>query len=313
MTDGPVSDSQGLIRNPSLTDPYYDNNQLCLWRISAPPGYSILLEFDHFDLENDSYCEYDRLTVSGSTHRPIAIFCGQVIPARVLLQNSQNGVLLFSSDVNEAGQGFAVRHRAVEGPFPPACGTVVLVEDQVSLHTPNYPQSYSNDCTLRWVVYAPPGQLVKLEFTDFDLEESDRCLYDSLTVLGDIEGNEEIAVLCGAGIPPPVLSFNSLMVLHFTSDSSITHRGFRAALTFIRISDLDHEDGPVIEDQPHVFKAKQYTLYDSLEQRFSSKAPTQQGFVELKSSEDQRFHAGRASDHGGHSGESSGNGHFILE
>lgn len=48
-----------------------------------------------------------------------AIFCGQVIPARVLLQNSQNAVLLFSSDVNEAGQGFVVRHRAVKGPFPP--------------------------------------------------------------------------------------------------------------------------------------------------------------------------------------------------
>lgn len=45
--------------------------RLCLWRINAPPGYSILLEFDHFDLENDSYCEYDRLTVSGSTHRPV--------------------------------------------------------------------------------------------------------------------------------------------------------------------------------------------------------------------------------------------------
>uniref|UniRef100_A0A3Q1EV65 Ovochymase 2 n=1 Tax=Acanthochromis polyacanthus TaxID=80966 RepID=A0A3Q1EV65_9TELE len=36
---------------------------LCLWRLSVPPGFSILLEFHRFDLENDSYCQFDRLTV----------------------------------------------------------------------------------------------------------------------------------------------------------------------------------------------------------------------------------------------------------
>lgn len=42
-----------------------------------------------------------------------------------------------------------------------------------------------------------------------------------------------VAVLCGGGLPPPVLSYHSVMVLQFTSDSSIAHRGFRATLTFI--------------------------------------------------------------------------------
>lgn len=172
------------------------------------------------------------------------------------------------------------------------CGTLVLVEDKASIHSPNHPQAYSNDCVLRWVIHAPLGLVVKvscttylpgillkvllghvwlkagwflylqLEFTDFDLEESERCLYDSLTVLGDVEGTEEIgrtdtsnqnpsfytcitqylvaflclALLCGGSIPPPVLSYHSTMVLQFTSDSSITHRGFRATLTFISIT-----------------------------------------------------------------------------
>ncbi|XP_015250932.1 PREDICTED: ovochymase-1 [Cyprinodon variegatus] len=235
VRDGLLSENQGWIRNPSLPNTHYDNNQLCLWSIIVPPGYSILLEFEHFDVENDSSCLYDRLTVSGSTHRPVAILCGQLLPGPVLLQNSQNAMLLFSSDINRTGQGFAIRHRGVKGHFPPACGILVLVEDQVSIHTPNYPQSYGDNCTLRWVIYAPPGQIVKLDFADFDLEESERCLYDSLTVLGDIEGHQEIAVLCGGSVPPAVLSFSSVMLLHFTSDSSIPHRGFRAALTFIRI------------------------------------------------------------------------------
>ncbi len=32
----------------------------------------------------------------------------------------------------------------------------------------------------------------QLDFAYFFLEESDRCLYDSLSVLGDVEGTEEI-------------------------------------------------------------------------------------------------------------------------
>ena len=189
------------------------------------------------------------------------------------------------------------------------------MEGQTAIHSPNYPQFYSNDCVLRWVVYAPRGHVVKvthqifqwstntrlrnvfqtnlchcrvvfqLDFADFSLEESDRCAYDSLTVLGDVEGRDVIgrmggspgcfpplshlifvglcsfcppfmsspsllhrrfliekqvcfalccvAVLCAGGVPPPVLSYRSVMVLQFTSDSSITHRGFSATLTFI--------------------------------------------------------------------------------
>uniref|UniRef100_A0A3Q3XH88 Uncharacterized protein n=1 Tax=Mola mola TaxID=94237 RepID=A0A3Q3XH88_MOLML len=70
LRDGRVAESEGVIRNPSRPGDPYDNN-LCVWSISVPPGYSVLLEFDHFDLENDSDCSYDRLTVSVGTHRPV--------------------------------------------------------------------------------------------------------------------------------------------------------------------------------------------------------------------------------------------------
>lgn len=47
------------------------------------------------------------------------------------------------------------------------------------------------------------------------------------------------AVLCGGTVPPPVLSYDSMMVLHFTSDSSVTARGFHATPTFIKRSGLN--------------------------------------------------------------------------
>uniref|UniRef100_A0A668SAY1 Ovochymase 2 n=1 Tax=Oreochromis aureus TaxID=47969 RepID=A0A668SAY1_OREAU len=191
----------------------------------------LLLPWIKRKLREGSVCKYLNvflcLCVTG-------VFCGSVLPGPILLNNSHNATLLFSSDISRAGSGFVIRHHAVKGHFHPGCGTLVLVEDKASIHSPNHPQAYSNDCVLRWVIHAPLGHVVKLEFTDFDLEESERCLYDSLTVLGDVEGTEEIALLCGGSIPPPVLSYNSTMVLQFTSDSSITHRGFRATLTFIK-------------------------------------------------------------------------------
>ncbi|XP_029992705.1 ovochymase-2 [Sphaeramia orbicularis] len=244
VKDGSVTDIEGVIRNPALPGDCYDNNELCVWNIRVPPGFSILLELDHLDLENDSYCRYDRLSVSVGAHRPVGIFCGGILPSQVLLNNSHHATLLFSSDISVAGSGFVMRHRAVQGNADPACRIVILVEHQSTVHSPNYPQSYSNDCVIRWVVYAPLGHVIKLEFADFDLEESDGCLYDSLTVLGDVEGTEEIALLCGSSVPPPVLSYHSVMVLQFTSDGSVTHKGFRAGLQFISQSDLHHQGGP---------------------------------------------------------------------
>ncbi|XP_045904656.1 ovochymase-2 isoform X5 [Micropterus dolomieu] len=123
MRDGPVTDRVGVIRNPAHPGDHYDNNQLCVWSISVPPRHSILLEFDRFDLENDSYCRYDRLTVSVGTRRPFGIFCGSVLPGPVLM-NSPNATLVFSSDISRAGSGFVVRHRAVQGHSDPVvlCG-----------------------------------------------------------------------------------------------------------------------------------------------------------------------------------------------
>lgn len=124
-----------------------------MWTISVPPGFSLLLEFDHLELEDDSACRHDRLTVSagpravvgtlhthGNTLRACSHivslafpdvpglkcsavypgrFCGSVPPGRVLMSNSQNATLLFSSDINQAGSGFVVRHRALWGRADP--------------------------------------------------------------------------------------------------------------------------------------------------------------------------------------------------
>ncbi|XP_026222382.1 ovochymase-2 [Anabas testudineus] len=313
VRDGSVTDIDRIIRNPALPGNHYDNNELCLWSISVPAGYSILLVFEHFELENDSHCRYDRLTVSAGSHRPVGMFCGSVLPGTVLL--NQTATLVFSSDISRAGSGFVIRHRAVQGHGDPGCGTVVLVEEQTVIHSPNYPQSYSNDCVVRWVVYAPPGHVVKIDFVDMDLEESDTCLYDSLSVLGDVEQTEELALLCGGSVPPAVLSYHNIMVLQFTSDASITHRGFRATLTFISHTDLHSEDRPGVELQRDIWTIQQdaleekqphKTTYGPDVQQSSSRVMEYWGDVDQRIPQDPRMHMDMNSDDEDYSGESSG-------
>ncbi|XP_057693509.1 ovochymase-2 [Corythoichthys intestinalis] len=238
VQDGIIVENKGIIRNPPRYVDHYDNNELCVWTINVPPGSSVLLQFNHFNLENDSYCHYDRLAVLIGSNRPVGIFCGSFLPGPVLLKNTQQVVLVFSSDMNAVGSGFTLSHQVVRKEPDPECGTIVAVKEQNTLSSPNYPLFYTNNCSLRWVIYAPQGHIVKLDFTDFDVEESNGCLYDSLTILGEVQGTEKIAVLCGRSIPPPVLSYHRVMVLDFTSDSSITHRGFKATIAFISYTDL---------------------------------------------------------------------------
>ncbi|KAK7892044.1 hypothetical protein WMY93_024007 [Mugilogobius chulae] len=266
VQDGSVTDTEGVIRNPASQHRYYDNNQLCVWSINVPAGYSILIEIEHLDLENDSYCLYDRLTLSVGPQKPVGILCGVFHPRYLFLNNSHHASVFFSSDVSAVGTGFTMKYRAVPELTDPGCDTVVLVQNESNIHSPGYPQHYMNNCMFRWVIYAPQGHIIKLSLTDFELEESSRCLYDSLAVFGDLEGTEDIAVLCGISVPPPVISYHSVMVLQFTSDSSVTHRGFRAHIEFIHHSDLHQEAKPcekkcnkdLPDDQIHT------TQFDSL-------------------------------------------------
>ncbi|XP_072290524.1 ovochymase-2 [Eucyclogobius newberryi] len=238
VQDGSVTNTEGVIRNPTSQRRYYDNNELCVWSINAPPGHSILLEIEHLDLENDSYCFYDHLTLSVGPRKPVGIFCGRVHPSQLYLNNSHHATVHFSSDLSVVGSGFVMKYSAVPRLIDPGCGTVVLVQNETNIHSPGYPLHYINNCMFRWVVHTSQGHIIKLNLTDFELEESSRCLYDSLVVFGDVEGTEEIAVVCGASVPPPVISYHSVMVLQFTSDSSVTHRGFSANIEFIHQSGL---------------------------------------------------------------------------
>ncbi|XP_076878260.1 ovochymase-2 isoform X2 [Brachyhypopomus gauderio] len=238
--DGVLTGTEGIIRNPAYSGMNYSNNEVCSWFIRVPDGKRILVEFLEFDLEKDSLCQNDHLTVLAGEGLPIGRFCGDVVPAPLLIHSSNISTLQFVSDFDVSGAGFSVRFRPVDEDFilESGCGIVALFQSQRAVRSPNYPQPYSNNTHCRWVVYAPEGYVVKLHFTDFDLEQSENCDYDSLSVFGDFDARDEIVVVCGHSLPPPVLSYGRVMSVQFRSDGSVSARGFNATLSFISAKDL---------------------------------------------------------------------------
>ncbi|XP_055047469.2 ovochymase-2, partial [Misgurnus anguillicaudatus] len=235
VADGVVHENKGIISNPARPGQSYDNNEICLWSIRAGAGKLVLMEFQEFGLEDDKLCQSDHVTVYVDGDNQIGRFCGSQTPSPILIVGSQSVAVQFVSDVSRTGTGFTMHFSDVQEDysFGAQCGTVVLLQPKRAVKSPSHPQPYNNNILCRWVIYAPEDHIVKLNFDDFDLEESENCQYDSLTVFGDINGEDEIVVICGRSVPPAVLSNGHIMLLELSTDSSVFGRGFNASLSFI--------------------------------------------------------------------------------
>ncbi|XP_075780430.1 adhesion G-protein coupled receptor G6 isoform X2 [Pelodiscus sinensis] len=99
--------------------------------------------------------------------------------------------------------------------------------------SPCFPSDYPNSQACKWTLHAPPGFIIQITFTEFDIEEAPNCIYDSLT----LDPGENQVKLCG--VTAKGLSFNSTgneMVVSFVSDFSIQKRGFNASYTRVAVT-----------------------------------------------------------------------------
>lgn len=82
---------------------------------------------------------------------------------------------------------------------------------------------YPNSQDCKWTIRAPVGFIIQVTFVDFDVEEAQGCMYDSLS----INNGETVSKFCG--ITAKGLTFNStgnVMIITFVSDFSIQKKGF---------------------------------------------------------------------------------------
>ncbi|KAI8513502.1 hypothetical protein Bbelb_101410 [Branchiostoma belcheri] len=101
-----------------------------------------------------------------------------------------------------------------------------LTGDNGTFTSPNYPNNYPNYKDCRYEISVTPPKVVRLTFTDFNIEDP----YDVLLVY---DGNTtddtwEIERLNGANIPSPITSSESIMTVLFHADNRGNRKGFQA-------------------------------------------------------------------------------------
>ncbi|CAH1263655.1 CHRNA9 [Branchiostoma lanceolatum] len=104
-----------------------------------------------------------------------------------------------------------------------------LTDDSGSFNSTNYPNNYPDDHDCRYVISVPPSKVIRLTFTDFDVEDT----YDYVYVYdgNTTDSTFEIASLSGTSIPDPVTSTGSVMTVRLVTDMSVTRKGFQANYT----------------------------------------------------------------------------------
>lgn len=161
--------------NGNISSPNYPNNYSsdchCEYDIIAPEGFIIVLNVVDFDFEKHAVCEFDNLEIfdfptSDNTTR-IGRYCGQEKPG--IITSTYNHLhIRFQSDASIGGRGFFANYSFVDV----SCGGIItdakkvirspMSTDQNGLYLPNM------NC--RWVIVAPKGHVIQMNFINFELE-----------------------------------------------------------------------------------------------------------------------------------------------
>lgn len=108
-----------------------------------------------------------------------------------------------------------------------ACGEVaeLLRASTGVITSPGWPFQYPTRLNCSWNIRARPGDAITVSFQDFDLQGSHRCSSDwmSISSYRSLDGLR----VCGSSLPPPYITSQDHVWIHFHSDDSLTGKGFR--------------------------------------------------------------------------------------
>ncbi|XP_062336735.1 CUB domain-containing protein 2 [Osmerus eperlanus] len=221
---GILSASSGNISSPNFPGLYpYDIE--CAWLIVVAEGSSVLLTFQHFELEYHVGCAYDYIKiyngVSEDEGNLLGTFCGEVSPPQ--FTSSWNVMsIIFHSDRHVAHRGFSVGYRK------DMCGGVLTGLSGI-ISSPGYPQEYTNNANCSWTIHVSNRSVVTLVFLDFQLENNEGCNFDFVALFdGPTITHRHLGNYCGGDKPPNMVTTSNQLLVVFNSDFNIGGRGFKA-------------------------------------------------------------------------------------
>ncbi|XP_029473519.1 CUB domain-containing protein 2 [Rhinatrema bivittatum] len=221
---GVLSALSGNFSSPNFPG-LYPYNTDCRWLLVVAEGSSVLLTFHHFDLEYHGACDFDYIKiyngVSEDEGNLLGKFCGTALPPQ-FTSSWHVMAIIFHSDRHVASKGFFAVYRK------DVCGGVLTGLSGV-ITSPDYPENYPNNADCRWIIRVASPSVVKLVFTDFQMENNEECNFDYVAIFdGSGVNDRHISHYCGSSKPPDVVSATNELLLVFKSDFNIGGRGFKA-------------------------------------------------------------------------------------
>jgi len=197
----------------------YDNNLNEEYEVVVAEGKVIVFQWTDFDIEWDSNCSYDSVTVVEFVRETQRIVqpkaCGRRRRSQMTFFMSQtNRVLVqFKTDGSVTKKGFQLQYKEVD------------LDNIVT--SPGYPEHYANNTDTNQVVTVSPGNKISMWLMFMGIEKHDTCRYDYIMVL-DEDGTILLDKTCGKLSTPKKIRLSSTnnVTVKFHTDHSVTDKGF---------------------------------------------------------------------------------------
>ncbi|XP_022795753.1 bone morphogenetic protein 1-like [Stylophora pistillata] len=124
----------------------------------------------------------------------------------------------------------AAEYQVVEASACPYWVETIYPKDSRNdtIFSPGYPGYYDSE-NCKWKIVASYGHKVLIYFTELELEDCSSCSCDSVEIYdGTDQYSTRLSKSCGSSLPVPAYSTGRNIFLKFTSDISVTRRGFVA-------------------------------------------------------------------------------------
>ncbi|XP_053392701.1 ovochymase-1-like isoform X2 [Mercenaria mercenaria] len=138
--------------------------------------------------------------------------------------------LLFGYQSFAEYQGIREKRFVDDGliPVKNGCKQMIDASTDGNILSPNFGSSnYPSDLICTWMLQAPAGEIIRLQFNTFRLENTRRCSRDYLRIFDGIDAFATVlGNLCGNFIPSDVVSTGNQMLLMLRTDSTNEYEGF---------------------------------------------------------------------------------------
>ncbi|XP_055528454.1 cubilin homolog [Wyeomyia smithii] len=225
-----ITGFEGAIESPNFPNKHPSSLD-CLWTITVPPGNKIDVEFSHFEIENgmifdknsSHVCNFDYVEIS-EPHDERSIsqkYCNNMPPK--ITSKGSTIQIAFRTDSSGENSGFRLEWR-LNG-----CGGI-LTRPSGTFSSPNYPKEYPINTQCHWTLSMPPGNVIELTVSNFNMESSGNCRYDGLSISNTEDFSQIITELCHSQKEPVRLtSSGHMLYVKFFSDQTYTYKGFIAS------------------------------------------------------------------------------------